>query len=706
MDYSRTSDQILNYIFQIPKTLTLDELLEFERKREEQREKVEQALESLNTKGCVKTHRNDEAEIVYTCTDDSIEFKRLSEFQKTVWYSLKNPSHFKAIILQCQFDKSNQTAIFIANKCAENLKPNPKVLPVLILFLDNDKGILDQTVVSLNKTLCVQYDITDGDYPGLIKLYSSDPKATVDSVTGAIARYNQSYLYDLPKKEYPLVIVALTNQVQITKVEQIYKQAIHDIVKLQPACKLRATFVFDEVDKTYPLAIPKMKTYFIEDKIGISNVLGVTATEDGLTDKYPEWASAELLNVNVDEEKEKNHRGIHHTDSVIHQVDQKTKETNVEYALKIINDNMDHFKKPRINPKNGNSYYSKTLLLADQRVSSHTHVANDLHKKGFHQILQNGNNLKVRRHDQITFAQVRTSGKVLRNVLKQIFDELDMWDAPVALIGFKKIDRGLGYHYAPPEGGKGLIWTDEIMGYISGEASGIQRVSRMHGVIAQCEDYPNEQHYWVDKRTDRTVRNNANVVISLNKDYHGSIPLKMRLKYAHDVTHKIKKFGSKQCIGETLSFDTYEGAIEFIMTVIKPLKPTAKPEKEGYYLKDGKYVTTLVNSDGAGRRPYTVEEYEQVDKTISTQSFLNSDLEKFGISYTMMPLYKDDEHTHLVWYIRYAITKFECVGITREEVLQSKVPYEIDIEIEGDSVKFIVSKKETIENTDDFISHA
>ena len=182
------------------------------------------------------------------------------------------------------------------------------------------------------------------------------------------------------------------------------------------------------------------------------------------------------------------------------------------------------------------------IILGDLRVRSHSALANRLQELGFHTILQNENNLKVRRFDGgLSFIPWSIRKKVVRNVLYEMFNLHKLWDGPIALIGFKKIDRGLGYHYAPPNGGNGLIWDNEIMGHIDGLANRVQRVSRTHGVIAQCPEYAGVLHYWIDERTELTVRNQNNIIKSLHDNYHGFHSLRERLEHAKKATPLLTK---------------------------------------------------------------------------------------------------------------------------------------------------------------------
>jgi hypothetical protein len=459
-------------------------------------------------------------------------------------------SLFNAIILYCQFDKSNQQGRYILNAIKKALT-DMRYLPVIFVVGDNLSNLMDQTIAGFKELLCRELGIEGGEYEGLMCLKSGEGIRQQD-IEHYIDSYYLSYLTGSPEKKLPPIIMALNNKTQLKKLIDIHQKKIVAPIQRGSTSPLRSVFVFDEFDKVYRSLRPTFKPYLVDSPTGVISVLGVTGSEDGICDEFPEWASANLVRVELNEEKERNHRGIHHTDAVINRQKQTNSVGNSSYALNIIKSNLPKFTELRTNPKNGTTYYPKTLILGDSRLVGQRTLATQLLAYG-HVILQNENNLKVRRTDGSSDWIPRSIRKrVLRDVLYETFNELKLWDKPVFLIGNKKLDRGLGYHYAPPAGGRGLIWTDEIMGNIQGGASRIQKVSRIHGVIAQCEDYPNQLIFWIDERTEVTVRNENGIIKSLHDNYRGFHSLGERLDYARKVTPQLKK-SRKYLISESFA---------------------------------------------------------------------------------------------------------------------------------------------------------
>jgi len=500
-----------------------------------------------------------------TNLDDFIDISKEqlenNQLQKSILGCLKlHKSIFNALILYCQFDKSNQQGIFIANAIKNALNGGTKYLPVIFVIGDNLSSLMDQTMDGFHKLLCKELNLESDKYEGLMCL-KGDEKTTQGSIENYIGNYLLSYMEDAPKKLSVPVILALNNKVQIQKVTDIHQNSVVSRIQRNPNCPLRSGFVFDEFDKVYRSVRPTFKPILVDNPIGVLTVLGVTGSEDGICEEFPEWATSNLVRVEIDADKEKNHRGIHHDDAKIHKYKQKAGESNNMYAVNVINQNRLWFTQPRINPKNGKAYFPKVLILADVKIAGQKVLAQQLKDTlGFHIILQNEKNLKIILKNTTVVIPWSINKKVLRDELFKIFNQYNLWNAPVALIGNRKLDRGLGYHYAPPGGGPGLIWNDEIMGFIAGDATRVQKVSRLHGVIGQCDDYPNELHFWTDERTGLTVRNENGIIKSLHENYQGFISFAERLSYAKKVTVILKK-DPKYRISE--SFPTRAAAREW-----------------------------------------------------------------------------------------------------------------------------------------------
>lgn len=509
----------------------------------------DEVLTTLIDDGLVTKSINADEDVLITPTgrpmediNDYVNMSKTSietlQFQKSILGCLTlDKSVFNSIILYCQYDKSNQQGLFIIEMIRKAL--DEKRLPVTFVIGDNLSSLMDQTMDGFHKILCNEFGVET--YEGLICL-KGDEKVTQKDIENYIDLYEADHQKGRSKKRPPPIIMALNNNVQLKKIINIHQNMIVEAIARNPHSPLCSIFDFDEFDKVYRSLRHKFKPLLLDSPVGIYSVLGVTGSKDDICDDCPEWASSNLVRVEVNAEKEQNYRGIQHPDAVVHRYKQPKSLSNNNYALNIIESNPDSFKNAKVNPINGCIYYPKTIILGDHRINGQKTLATKLLAMGFHVILQNENNLKVCRTNDTQWKTWSIRKKVVRDELFKMFNDLNMWSAPVALIGNKKLDRGLGYQYAPPgEAIKGLIWTNEIMGNIKGNANRVQKVSRLHGVIAHCLDYPNELNFWIDEDTELTVRNENGIIKSLHEGYMGFHTLGERMDYARKVTKLVAK---------------------------------------------------------------------------------------------------------------------------------------------------------------------
>jgi len=573
------------------------------------------ALSLLLEDGLLIRSTNSEDEELFTPTgtemDDIDDFVDLSkveieimQLKKSIMGSLTKKTIFNSIVLYCQFDKSNQQGLFIVNQIKKMLDEN--LLPVIFVIGDNLSSLMDQTIDGFHRQLCSGLGIESDMYEGLMCLKSAE-NIRVQDINNYIDSYDMDHLRNRSKKKPPPIILALNNPVQLRKILSIHKDKIVEPLMENSNSRLRAVFDFDEFDKVYRSARPMVKPILVDNPLGVYSVLGVTGSHDDICEDCSEWATSKLVRVEVNAEKEKNYRGIHHSDAVIHLCNQPNSLSNNAYALNIISSKLSSFKEAKVNPRNGKRYYPKTIILADHRIVAQRSLATKLLGWGFHVILQNENNLKVCLYNSETWIGWSIRKKVVRDELYKMFNKFNMWDGPVVLIGNKKLDRGLGYHYAPPvDGAEGLIWTNEIMGNIRGNANRIQKVARLHGVIAQCIDYPEELHFWLDERTSLTVQNENAMIHSLNDGYTGHHSLEERLDYARKVTKLLKK--ERNYLISVKTFRTSADAIEWFHEEKKRLRipDEYRCTRYGLYLADAIDISEHVDegTDGITKMRY------------------------------------------------------------------------------------------------------
>jgi hypothetical protein len=621
-----------------------------------------QALSLLLEGELLIRSRNSDGDEIFTPTgremDDINDYVDMSkdtiaslQLQKSILGSLTiQKSIFNSIILYCQYDKSNQQGFFIVNTIKTMLAQN--LLPVILVVGDNLSSLMDQTIDGFHKLLCSEFGIDSDKYQGLMCL-KSDEKISVQSIEHYIDSYHMDHLKQRSLKKPPPIIMALNNKVQLKKIIDIHRNKIVAALMEDPQSPLRSVFDIDEFDKVYRSLRPMFKPVLIDNPVGVYRVLGVTGSHDDICEDCPEWASSNLVRVEVNADKQKNYRGIHHPEAKIHRYKQPSSLSNNNYALNIIGSNLSSFKDAKVNPRNGTTYYPKTIILGDHRIVGQKALATKLLEWGFHVILQNENNLKVCLCTSDRWILWSIRKKVVRDELYKMFNDLNLWGAPVAIIGNKKLDRGLGYQYAHPvDVVKGLIWTNEIMGSIDGNANRIQKVSRLHGVIAQSEDYPNELNFWIDEKTELTVRNENEIIKCLHEDYAGFQTLEERLDYARKVTTLLTKT-RKYMISET--FATRDLAKEwFIQEKIRlNMSQSYECSVYGLYLKEATDESERVVEGTPG---ITKIRYRGQFMNIMTDKEIRVTNEDIGQGANsrarIMPVFVDDNIRFVVIYVK------------------------------------------------------
>jgi hypothetical protein len=108
--------------------------------------------------------------------------------------------------------------------------------------------------------------------------------------------------------------------------------------------------------------------------------------------------------------------------------------------------------------------------------------------------------------------------------------------APLFIIGCRKVDRGLGFHYAPRshisitkktvdygygpvefDGVSGLIFTDMILGKVDNISTAAQKSGRLDGIIGQCPQCPVSLTWWTDELTSSNVISHKTIVDEMHR---------------------------------------------------------------------------------------------------------------------------------------------------------------------------------------------
>lgn len=437
-------------------------------------------------------------------------------------YLVDNPKTF-FVLLNTQKGK---TAI-IKNHLSEWILLNQqdsKIVP--FIFMMNDRTLADQTQESFNdRKTHIPKHLNIPEHSNIFQL-SSNSKTTETEILPHIDAWASDMYGDYKTP----VILTLPNNRQIQKVvfllEQIKKRALR-------GSPLRYALVIDEYDQVYPLIRDKLLPY-IECDQALHKLGFISATDGDTLDEYPECANAHFESHGEDSP---DYRAFHHEDSVIQIISRAPKKHNA-FAYKVIDENTAHFTTPVI-LKNGRPYYRKIIVNGDSSRASMEDFARKMTDGGMNYCITiNMFGIKLFVDGGVKHKK-SIRGRSLNMVLYWVYRKFALDNKPLYIIGNRKVDRGLGFHFAPrrnietgefdtkliefdgekivSEGGDGLIFTDEILGRIDRRETASQKAGRCAGIIAQSPNYCVQVHYWTDAKTAGLIKKHNKKVDYMNE---------------------------------------------------------------------------------------------------------------------------------------------------------------------------------------------
>jgi hypothetical protein len=460
---------------------------------------------------------------------------------------VENPTTF-FVLQNTQKGKMRIASIEIKNWGQDTTK---KV--VAFMIVDNDKTLADQSVDGVLKTF--------GDQKVKIFPLSSSSRTTFDEIKTYIDAYASDIVEVGTEPEYPMPLIALLanpkqNEKMLKLLHHIHKKVIHH------RSLLRYGIIWDEADKTYAALREKQtnidginvscRTYIVEHNIALYRLGFVTATDGNLLDaEYPECANAYLYPVDIAPEDTEHYRALHHPESITHRIPFTSKHTNNTYSMEILEKNQAHFMTPITLPT-GEIYYRKVIINSNAKTEDMKQFAKWCNSKGMNALVFNGfggSSIKIYRTGH-TIETHRTKGKKFNELLFYIYKKVNLNDKPLIIIGRRKVDRGLGFHYCPRNNDEilidgdmgilstrnreGLVWTDEILGRIDDKNTAVQKAGRLAGIIGNSPQYPGRLHYWTDEYTENIIRRH-NVIVDTSNNSSGCSVLQA-FKHAESVT--------------------------------------------------------------------------------------------------------------------------------------------------------------------------
>jgi hypothetical protein len=326
---------------------------------------------------------------------------------------------------------------------------------------------------------------------------------------------------------------------------------------------------------------------------------------------------------------------------VVKVVTHRVKDSNDVYAESILANNREHFAKS-ITLKNGTQGFRKTIVNAGAKTSTMETFARKRVADGHYAITLNMLGVWVYRpgHEKKRYA---TKGKRFGELLFNIYVELGLHDRPLFIIGRRKVDRGLGFHWAPRDGSDGLVWTDMILGRVDDKDMAVQKAGRLAGVVAQCPQYPGKLTWWTDEKTSKSVSYHNNVVDEANTR-RGCSALQAMTRAEAAVPEERESNDDDNFEVEWNEFTTFEEAKAYAPRVRYP----KKVDNAGFLLSatTGKVARLSYNE---------VSVFRTYKKTAGF--CVSSKLQVGKSTHTMYVCYRDLEDTSSVLFVVGKLTK-------------------------------------------------
>ena len=410
------------------------------------------------------------------------------------------------------------------------------------VVVDNDRALADQFVGRLDLPV------------KLFRLYGTKGNTTKD-----IERYIREYLGD-PTGNTPMpLVVLLSNEAQDTRMVRIITY-IHMLVT-EYQTPIKYGIIWDECDVTYKRLCDKavdgvsIRTYMVEKTESLHEVFWISATDGSLLqedENYPECLTAQSVPFIPDPSTQGFYRAVHTQEVTIHRKSY-TKELN-DYALNTFKDNLDPYMRP-VKDQTGAEKFRKIIINSSSKRDDMDALAKDCVQMGMNVIVFNGMGGSA---SLILYSSRKRrfplKGQPLNQLLFYLYKTCGLESKPLVVLGNRKVNRGLTFHYSPqrevtihgPFGevsGEGLIFTDVILGTITNEASACQKAGRGAGLIANSPQYTGMTHYWTDENTAESILAHNHMVDRVNQASEGIMrevlsharPAPVRSNKNHDV---------------------------------------------------------------------------------------------------------------------------------------------------------------------------
>jgi hypothetical protein len=510
-------------------------------------EEFERELDNLRQANRVLQFINEDSEVCYTINTTEIRdynhlrliMRTLDDLSKVIYsvLSINQNKAFWTIKLGQQKTKTDQMIKSLV-KYMNLLRQQgaPKIIP--FLFSLNDLDLSDQTMQRFLKRFTRDHKIFVLS-SGKVSNLSVEYQDRVEYINARNIQHILDHieLYVEGRRQMP-IIISLPNPTQVKKVCNII-----DFIKNLHTQGRNCGFAswYDEVDAIYKLLreflLHHICSFENEKPVPTPYNLGqyyVSATIDQeLTADFPEISAADQIPIALEPDVEPNYRNIDHEDSTnpVPTLYQRSTESNNSFILRVVTEYIEYFKKKN-KQRNGVEVFKRTIALADLSNAKQEALARKLARLGMASIVFNQSGFilyypseggyDTRRIKRNGRSDLKLKGMAVNEKLFTIYKHYPILsNFPLFILGNKKIDRGLSFHYAPKDlNEEAFLLSDEIMGCFDRgqKRRACQAAARLWGVIGHRPEYVGYIGHWFDSRTSEMVLRDARLTkhIELN----------------------------------------------------------------------------------------------------------------------------------------------------------------------------------------------
>ncbi len=518
-----------------------------------------------------------------------------------------------------------------------------------------------------------------GDYVQVFVFTSSSDDNDSSIIFNPTIKYAISYLlgYLMDYEDCQKVpfFIFLANRNQITKMNILL-----DIVQSQyEEYKVQSYIFFDEADQTYPISRPILlnhifdqtiyeNNHVIRSNVYVNKIYWISATQEQMVLEYPECAISKQAQIQFQSGVYENYHSILDSSSLIHTIPHDPETDHNDYLLQVVENNRHHF----FNPLSDNTYRRMIGLASNDNIKQKS-MAYALNQMGANVILLNQDGiylyLKDIRLDVTNVTESNFSDLYDTNVIKIVDESIkcrneliakmyhisypQLKESPLFILGNKKIDRGLTFHYAPVSSESySFILTDLIMGRIPSWRRAVQAFGRGNGVIKHRADYTGHIDYWVDPETYENVVNHCKIMsdpllINPPKDIDYSVSEIVQILYEkYNMIQSGKKEKSthiKQMFVFTPYFSSFHEVVQYMIDHDE--KYQNEKFQKRFVMNNGFYISTRLKKHFSLKKVEELNDSHICTKEVFDSIQWNSILYSSSMNYVIVPYYENKEST-------------------------------------------------------------